>query len=317
MRYGPIDLTPFGAALDAVSWLYWAFVAGVAIYAWKRSATRRQRITRLAVILVLFGTLPALRMVAAVQAQYRYDATMALYQERCRGAGEKIHRTVEGVDGVVWMRWRDKSLNFDDQYKLDDPYGRDCGGEYCIQALLRVTKGRERLPEVPHLAREPQGGYAFVETTDPRDGRRYRYRAVIKVVHLRTDEQMAEAKRNSGRDADREVYGLALEREPIEAYTARYGITWDDVSTREDRDRWIAGGSLKAIDLTNKEVIAERVGYMVDRGQGSTAGDRSPWSWTSVYGPQCPALIDPASQSTRIGPTQRFAWRVLQPSAAE
>ncbi|MBK7022991.1 MAG: hypothetical protein IPH41_05590 [Sulfuritalea sp.] len=40
---------------------------------------------------------------------------------------------------------------------------------------------------------------------------------------------------------------------------------------------WIAGSSLKVIDLRTNEVMAERIGYMMDRGQGNTSGGRSPW----------------------------------------
>lgn len=287
MRYGPIDLTPFGAVLDAVNWIYWIFVAAVAIYAWKRATTRKQRITRMLVILLLFGTLPALRMVAAVQAQYRFNATMALYQDRCRSAGEKITRTVEGVDGVVWMRWRDKSINFDDQFKLDDPYGHDCGGEDCIKELLRIGKGL-RLQTVE--ARRHERGYVFVETTDPRDGKRYRYTGQMKPGPSWTPEGIEKYRREKGKDLDPDSYAFTLEREPIEAYTARYGITWEDISTREDRERWIAGSSLKVIDLSANEVIAERIGYLVDRGQGSTAGFRTPWTWARSYGPHCPPI---------------------------
>ena len=57
----------------------------------------------------------------------------------------------------------------------------------------------------------------------------------------------------------------------------RYGVTYDDISTREERDYWIAGSWLKVIDLKTNEVVAERIGYMMDRGQGNTSGGRAPW----------------------------------------
>jgi len=34
---------------------------------------------------------------------------------------------------------------------------------------------------------------------------------------------------------------------------------------------------LKVIDLQTNEVMAERIGYMMDRGQGNNSGGRSPW----------------------------------------
>lgn len=207
----------------------------------------------------------------------RLRPAQALFDERCKSAGERIHRSVENVDGVVWMKWRPKSVNLDSQYTLDDPYGGDCGGEDCILKLLRVSKDADKYAQG---AARHKGVYRFVETEDPRDGRKYRYIAAIKAVRQRSPEQRElAAKNNSGVDPGPNVYDVVLEREPIERFSARYGITWDDISTREDRDHWVAGGSLKVLDLQTNEVIAERVGYMMDRGLGSRAGFRSPWGF--------------------------------------
>ena len=52
-------------------------------------------------------------------------------------------RTVDKVQGVVWMRLRDKELNEGKQFWLDDPYGQDCTATDCIAQLLRITKGLE------------------------------------------------------------------------------------------------------------------------------------------------------------------------------
>jgi hypothetical protein len=42
------------------------------------------------------------------------------------------------------------------------------------------------------------------------------------------------------------------------------------------------------IDTETNEVIAERIGYMMDRGQGSTAGQRVPWDQARRWA--CPAF---------------------------
>jgi hypothetical protein len=104
--------------------------------------------------------------------------------------------------------------------------------------------------------------------------------------------------------------------ELIKKQSARYGITWDDVSTREDRARWIAGGSLKVIDLQTSEVIAEQIGYMVDLGQGNQSGGRSPWLLARRTA--CPPF--PGSQGQRSWPdseTFTFASKVLKPKEGE
>lgn len=315
----PLDLTPFGGVLAALGWLYWfAALALVVIALWLPKAWWKKL---LAVALVAGGVVypvlirPVSQHVDAARQQQdeskaRLAEATALFEQRCKGAGEKIHRTVDKVDGVVWMKWREQAKNQSDQFKLDDPYGQDCGGEDCISLMLRVTSGAALNPEE---AKRHQSGYRFVETTDPRTKKRVRYTGVIKVTHVRTPAQIEEYKRNSnGVDPGPNVYGFGLEQQEIETYTARFGITWDDISTREDRERWIAGGSLKLIDLRTNDVVAERVGYMMDRGQGSRAGFRSPW----LFAPQtaCPAFeLSEARNPILASRSRFFVYRVLIP----
>jgi len=222
---------------------------------------------------------------------------------RCKGAGEKINRTIEGVDGIVWMKWRPKEANDSDQFKLNDPYGHDCHGEDCIKRLLRVTRGAEL---DPNDAKQHTEGFRFVETTDPNDGMTYRYIGVIKTIRHRTAEQIKQYKENtSGRDPGPDVYGFVLERERIEKFSVRYGVTWDDISTPEDRKQWVAGSSLRVVDLQTNEVIAERVGYLIDKGLGSQAGFRAPW--LIARGWACPIIN---SEKT----TWAFTMKALLPS---
>jgi hypothetical protein len=224
--------------------------------------------------------------VAYAAAKAKLDAANAQFAMRCKTAGEKIHRTVDGVEGVVWMRWRPKG-NSQGQFALDDPYGKDCSGEGCIERLLRVTKGRELNPKG---AKSHDNAYSFVETTDPTDGQRYRYIGAMKPCCGWTKAEIEKYKKDSGKDTDPDIYRLTLERQPINQFTARYAITWEDVSTPEDRKYWVAGNLLKVIDLQTNEVIAERIGYLIDTGQGSTAGFRDPWGWAQTYAPRCPSI---------------------------
>jgi hypothetical protein len=53
----------------------------------------------------------------------------AMFEERCKKAGEFIKRTVENVEAVYVMKVRPKKINYGDQFRMDDPYGLDSGGE--------------------------------------------------------------------------------------------------------------------------------------------------------------------------------------------
>ena len=200
---------------------------------------------------------------------------------KCR---RKIDQTVENVDGVVWMKWRSAGPHVL-QYSEDDPYGKDCEMEGCIHRLLR-GKWADGMSLKPGGQPKP-AGYKFVETVDPRDGIRYRYTGSFKLLEENRQDFSEHVKR-TGSGAELGGYFLHLQREPIKKFSARYGILWDDISAREDRDYWIAGGILKIIDMKSNEAIGIRQGYLIDRGQGSIGGARDPWGWARHYGPRCP-----------------------------
>jgi hypothetical protein len=118
---------------------------------------------------------------------------------------------------------------------------------------------------------------------------------------------------------DLNQYGFVMERVLATDKPPRYGVTFDDISTREDREYWIAGSSLKVIDLDTNEVIAERIGYMVDWAQGIFAGGRSPWLFAADNA--CPSFTPfgqrPSGQpafSSQPGQTLIFVEKVLKPS---
>jgi membrane protein implicated in regulation of membrane protease activity len=312
----PLDLTPFGSVLTGIGILYWLLAlaaAGFALWLPKRWWVKLLCATAvLAAFVYPVATHVEKRKQQHDESKDRLAKAMAQFEMRCKSAGEKISRTVESVEGVVWMRWRDTNKNDSDQFKLDDPYGHDCGDDACIGDLLRVSKGAELNPDG---AKHHTKGYRFVETTDP-SGQRYRYVGAMKLRPIWTEEAIAREKKLTGKGAGPSDHVFSLERQPISQFTARYGITWDDISTREDREHWIAGGSLKVIDLQTNEVVAERVGYMMDRGLGSKAGFRSPWGaapWNA-----CPAFAQaPGGGPFRSYRTRDFVLKVLQTKQGE
>ena len=233
------------------------------------------------------------------EAMAKHDVAKALFDARCKGAGEKIIRTVENVDGVVWMKWRDKlDVNDDyDQFKLSDPYGRDCHAEECIEQLLRATKGLDLDPN----KKEPfHSGYRFAESVDPATNQLNRYTRQLYRPHDREPKYTESLVR------------AELIPQPMAQRAARYGITWDDISTREDREFWIAGGSIKVFDLQTNEVIAERIGYMMDRSQGDKSGARSPWLAAPALA--CPAFPKvPSGGPFMSNRNQPFIFKVLKP----
>ncbi|WP_143684742.1 hypothetical protein [Variovorax sp. KK3] len=235
----------------------------------------------------------------------RQIKAQAMFFERCKTAGEKIHRAVANVEGVYVMKVRPTSRNYGEQFKLDDPYGKDLGGLGYIQTFVRGSY-KEGHKGTPLPGSEPSpAGFGYAEAVDIEDGQRYRYTGRI--------EEPWEKDKSYLKGYTRFVLDKVVARGPA----PRYGVTYDDISTREEREYWIAGSSLKVIDLQTGDVIAERVGYMMDWAQGSSSGGRSPWLW--AFETACPTfkrnpnrLAGPASASTSYQ-AARFVEKVLKP----
>lgn len=226
-----------------------------------------------------------------------------LFDAHCRQAGERIVRTVDHVDGIFLMKLR-QAINQGDQFALTDPYGNDVHGDAYIQSFLReefqvIDKNRRHWPGRMAPPLRDEVGYAFVEAVNPRDGSRYRYTGRMEQPGLANPNHL------------RNDWVLKVDAMPATGRRPRYGVTFDDISTHEDRVHWIAGSSLKVIDLDKNEVIAERIGYMMDPGRGDKSGSRSPWLFAANL--SCPQFRGRPASTDQLGQTDRFVEKVLKP----
>jgi hypothetical protein len=245
-----------------------------------------------------------------------------MFAERCKKSGEFIHRTAENVEGVFLMKVRPQAVNVYDQFATEDLYGRDSGGDQYLKSFFLESylfANRYANTEMTNYIRDHYIGYRYVEILEAKDGKRYRYTTAVKAVG-KMDETAPNVQIDLKRDPnfDLNIYTLVLEKVPAPGPAPRYGITYDDISTREEREYWIAGGSLKVIDLQTNEIIAERIGYMMDRGQGNTSGGRSPWLAAAGnacprFGSEKPKISGLPGFSQQSGQTRTFVVKVLRP----
>ena len=247
----------------------------------------------------------------ATESKERQAKALALFAERCKTAGEKIHRTVDGVDGIYLLKVRPEDINYGDQFGLNDPYGDDLGGDAYIGSFIRGHYAANHAGVPIQGAPRMPLGYLYVDSIDPKDGQRYRYTGGVREVEVTSSILVG------GTGKQFKTKAFVLDKSPAVGSAPRYGVTYDDISTHEEREYWIAGSSLKVIDLQTKEVIGERVGYMVDVYQGSQAGGRSPWLFAADHA--CPSFVNnpqpvagPAFASTSYQ-AARFVEKVLIP----
>ena len=292
---GLIELTGFGSVLRLIGVLFWVIVIAALIAALWLPKTWKGKTAAVLVVVGLFAAFPGRWAWEVKQkqdvAQARYEKAEAKFQERCKKSGVFIHRTAENVEGIFLLKLRPDGLNYGNQYRMDDPYGSDFLGEGYIEFFLR-ERDESGLFNITQA-----GGYGYADAIDPKDGQRYRYTGRIDQPWLH-DKRYGEWVRN-----------FVLDKVPTSDPAPRYGVTYDDISTREDRDYWIAGSSLRVIDLQTNEVMAERIGYMMDRGQGSDPGGRSPWQSATYHA--CPPFPGRYKSLGQLRQTRNFVEDVL------
>lgn len=255
--------------------LLWAALMAAAIrYRWHQSSTYKDAVKR--------------------------EEAHAYFKERCKSSGVFIYKKISGENTLYLINRRPNGQatlaehGASGQYTVIDPYGWDFdpsrGGDYSLHILTYLG-----LPNVPPLPVP----FKAIEVIDDRDGNLYRHTGVMAPV---TKE-------------GRIVYQVQQDsRIKINSVTARYGLQFEDISTLDDRSKWVAGSALKVIDLMTKEVVAVRVGYLWDSGMGVTAAGRIPWIEAENHA--CPSF-EPRSYgrlTSRDGQSARFASQVLNPT---
>ena len=199
----------------------------------KPKSLKAKALSSLLVLGIFFGPMVpgALR---AHEYQQRYAKAKALFDERCKTAGEKIYRTVEGVEGVFLMKMRSAQINFADQYAMDDPYGQENPrGEDYVRSFLDGRKDAYWLTD-----KNKNDAFDFVEIAEENSQKITRY-GLKKLF------------------SDKNTERLQLQFIGESKRSTSYGIDWKDESSREDRDSWIACGSVSAIDLNTKEILGK------------------------------------------------------------
>jgi len=259
-----LELTGIASVLRGISILYWILAAGtVLLVLWKAKSRRRKAIGAL-VVVCIFSYLPALRLIEASKREaYARDA-WAHFRTLCdEKSGEKIYKTFAGVKSVLVIKPLPPATETDlyDQFWYGDPYSN-------------ATPHAERAKSAALVLADPVGpiaidrtgrGFEFVESAASATGG-----AILKFYYPEG------ARRGVSESAAGTV--------------SRFGISWEDISKPEDRKYWVAGSRLRVIDLTDKSVIAERVGFLIEAGFGSTAGQRRPWLASRGPNTTCPAV---------------------------
>ena len=273
--------------LAAVGWGYAVVcVIAIALALWLPKG-KKNKLFAAAIVIGLAAILPfrgyeeyRKEQEAAQAYKARLAKAKALFDERCKSAGEKIYRTVDNVYGVLLTPLRPTRINDASQYDADDQYGYNVGGDEYVRYYLIGSS-------------DLSSQYRFVEA--PTEKGKYRYTTPLNAAISYNYWTKGGGK-------------VPINAEEIATFSARYAIEWKDISKEKDRDHWIAGGALRITDRSTGELLGERTGYLFDVGMGSTSGQRSPWPWARYYGESCPKI----SEHNRV-----FVEKILKPTQGE
>lgn len=195
-----------------------------------------------------------------------YQTAEALFDEKCKTAGEKIYRTVDDVEGVTLLKmpkpyknayaydpmWEDAAVvergRWDTFSFLGVTYKNYSDGTFSVYGKPKSKK------EYLNNLKKYQGiifGYEFVDVIDE-NGSITRYTL---------------------------PWGSKLVSTKYNGKPARYAITYDAPVIPDERKYWIAGATIKIIDTKDNSLIAEKTMFLFDYGLGSRGSDdRQPWS---------------------------------------
>jgi len=265
-----LELTGIAPVLRALGILYWALAAAaIAAALWlPKKSLHKAGAALLAA--GLFAVLPAKNWIEYREREAYAQAAWAHFRKLCaEKAGEKIYKTFTGVKSVLVVKPLPPATEKDlfDQYWYGDPFSNATPSERRpFSAARRLVGHIAFLP--PYEDRSVGYEYVEVQAIDSQPTR------VLRVYPSNSPPFFWEIKE-------------------AKSVTSRLGISWEDISTPDDRSYWIAGSRLRVVDLDTQTTVAERVGFLIEYGFGSRSGGRRPWLQSRMSkGATCPAFTN-------------------------
>lgn len=200
--------------------------------------------------------------------EYR-EAAWAHFRKQCKeNARETILQEMPDVDGIFLAKPRTKPTEKElrDQFWMGDPYGySNYEALYPIATYLFPRSGRT----ISGIRFSPIAGFKFVEVEIADAGRskeqprflRYELESIL-VRNLSTGKPEKRTEPQST---------------PVAKLRSKYGVTWEDISSPEDRRFWVAGSRLEVYEIQTKRVVGERIGYVIEPRFGDLSKGRRPW----------------------------------------
>jgi hypothetical protein len=124
--------------LRGIGWLIWLLIAVALGVAFTKPKTRLGKAVAVSLVLGVVASIFVPEAIRQYEHKQRYAKAKALFDERCKTAGEKIYRTVEGVEGFFLENPRRRIRNRDwaDRDWIGAGFPGASGGGYYIMEFL-------------------------------------------------------------------------------------------------------------------------------------------------------------------------------------
>lgn len=241
--------------------------------------------------------------------QKEYLESKAIFEERCKSAGEKIYQTVENVEGITLLNIPEDSP----QSSYNDPMWENAvfswGGpeeEYVKEFLFWEIRDDDNSPgflksvDPRPSARETQirlWGYPTNMSEHKKAYHGYRYADVKQKDKHYLRYRFPD-------DKDRKDIDTLLVQ-PIEE-PSRYALEYKPIVDPEDRKHWVAGVTVNVYDLQTNTLMATKTWYALNPTQGHAY---QTWEWSRSE--HCPA------GEADITYIRYFLNRVIQPKQGD
>ena len=253
----------------------WRYGYRMLAKALQQVSTFSSRLARAVALCAACSLLPACAATPTTNArpdEAYVKAAWAYFKNKCATeAGEKIYKTFTGVKSVLIVKPLPSATDKDhfDQFWYGDPYSAPATSVRRDAAVLKLVMDWKH-----RSGTGSQRGLDFVEMKNKaREG------------YTRIYRPESNAK-------------LSI-REQLQQPVSSFGVAWEDISTMDDRKYWVARSRFRVVDLNDNSVVAERIGYLIEAGFGSTSGGRRPWLTSRGIGPNgrsCPDAHDATDQ---------------------
>lgn len=301
-----LKMSGFDVLFSAAGNLYLLFAAvAVGVALWK-GKTWARKLTYAALVLAFAIAPIAPEIYRTAEYRSKLSKAEALFEERCKTAGEMIYKTVENVEGVLLINPRPQQLQGKDEADQNwigaGMSAESTGNQYIMNFLFYgvAETGQAIRSLSPGGTPGPAGSIAAGIT--PKGMRGYRY-VDVEENGVRNRYSLRPLLSYTSKGDPLEAYG---KREPSTYAQPLYAVAYENIVDPEGRANWIAGARVKVVDQRSGELLGERTQFSFETGFGSREGFRQPWAFAR----QCPLG---SSSTTSAGTVRFFVEKVLKP----